>query len=124
MPIRLASKPTLLTLACLLAAPALALASPPGDPAFYQSKQSYAVEGTVVDVESDELTLMREGGLPKIELEVSKAHTKITLDGKTASVMDLRPGTQVRGQFQIHGDDIVALSLDGKSAAAGTNGGK
>lgn len=101
-------------LIALIAAPSLAIGGPPNDPAFYDAKNAYEVKGTVTETDDDDITLRREG-LPRIELEVSNSHTKITLDGKEAKLRDLSPGTEVRASFQIDGDDIVAITLEGKS---------
>jgi len=108
-----------LSLIALIAAPSLAFADPPDNPDFYNGKDAFEVQGTVAEVDDDDITLRREG-LPRIEMEVSKSHTKITLNGKEAKLRDLTPGTEVRANFQIDGDDIVAVKIDAKSGGSGS----
>lgn len=95
----------------LLFAPALAYASPPNDPGFYQAQQAYDLTGTVIEVDSDDILVGRQG-LPPAEVDVSAAFTKVTVDGAAATLAQVRPGMAVRVKFQLSGDDVVAVALD------------
>lgn len=112
----------LLALAALVAAPSIAAASPPDNPSFYQVKPGWEVEGTVKKVKKDEITLSRQG-MPDAELEVSKDHTVVMIDGKRGSVTDLKQGAPVRASFQIDGDDLVAVRIETASGGQGSGAG-
>ncbi len=103
-------------LGLLLILPTFAFASPPSDPAFYQEKGAFEISGTISKVESDEIEIARDG-LPDAELEISKQHTKITVNGKPGQASQLTKGTPVRAKFQLDGDDIVAISIEAGAKA-------
>lgn len=109
-------------LLAVIAVPSLALASPPKDPSFYQSSPGWEVNGTVKKVKKDEITIVRQG-MPDAEMDVSEAHTTVIIDGRQGKVTDLKKGTNVLASFQIDGDNLVAVRIEGSSAPGGGTGG-
>lgn len=80
----------------------------------YKTEEAFDVQGTVMEVDDDDLTLAREG-LPPVELDVHN-RTEVTLDGKPSRVEQLPPGAQVRAKFQLKDDDIIAVRIEATSS--------
>lgn len=101
-----------------LAAPTLGIAASKSEQAqVFQSAESFTVQGTVLKAESDELEVNRQAQrLPPIELDLIAQRTQITVDGELATPQDLLPGMEVRAEFQIAGDDIIATKVEATSS--------
>jgi hypothetical protein len=101
-----------------LAAPTLGIAASKSEQAqVFQSAESFTVQGTVLKAESDELEVNRQAqSLPPIELDLIAQRTQITVDGELATPQDLLPGMEVRAEFQIAGDDIIATKVEATSS--------
>lgn len=84
----------------------------------FQAKDKFELKGTVqsIDASHAQITLERTN-LPPAELFVVTEQTKIKLNGKEASLVDIQPGAEVRARFQIADDRPVALELDVKHKA-------
>jgi len=78
--------------------------------AFQNPGQAYEMTGTISKAESDEVTLTRQG-LPNAELEIVSKKTKVTMNGRDVSSDELKPGMEVRAQFQVVGSDVVATQI-------------
>lgn len=81
----------------------------------FQGKvKTWDLEGTVtsVDPTRHEITIQREN-LPDAHLALVD-DTKITLDGKQATMQELQEGAEVRAKFQLAEGTPVAVSLDAK----------
>lgn len=73
----------------------------------------YRVDGTVKSVDDDDLKIER-AGMPDIELDVRR-DTTIKRDGQQVQLEQLKEGDEIRAQFEVYGDNPVALELDAKS---------
>jgi Cu/Ag efflux protein CusF len=85
----------------------------------FQGKvKTWDIKGTVSNVDSSkkEITIQREN-LPDAQLSLVD-NTKITMDGKQASMMDLQQGAEVRAEFQLAQDKPVAMKVDAKPSKA------
>src|SRR5690606_31515635 len=82
----------------------------------FQSQQTYTVQGSIAEVDDDDLKINREG-MPQAEFDMDKERTKITLNGAPANAEQLKPGMQVRTHFQIAGDSIIATSVEAMTSA-------
>lgn len=85
----------------------------------FQGKvKTWDVEGTVSSVDSanQQITIQREN-LPDVQLSLVD-QSKISMDGKQASLQDLQPGSEIRASFQLAQDRPVAVSLDAKPSKA------
>lgn len=82
----------------------------------FQKAKNFKVEGTItsVDPTSGTMTLQREN-LPPAELKIA-SDTKIEMDGKTASIQDLQPGSEVRAEFNLTENQPIAVSVDAKES--------
>jgi hypothetical protein len=58
---------------------------------------------------------------PGIKLKVNNS-TRITVDGKDASVSELREGTQVRASYQGSGEQATAVRIEARSGKNGSEG--
>lgn len=75
--------------------------------------------GQVVRASDDELVL-RQAGEQELKLKVSD-DTPVMMDGRQASVSDLKEGTQVRASYQEQGGTPQAIRIEAQgSAPAGT----
>lgn len=102
--------------AMVLAAPLVGQAASQNEVSqIFQADEYFSVEGTVRKAESDELELSRQN-LPPLDLDVVAQQTQITVDGQPATAQQLEPGMEVRAEFQIAGDDIIATKVEAKSA--------
>jgi hypothetical protein len=83
-----------------------------------------SVNGSIVRASSDELVLRQEGGLPDLRLKVDGS-TPVMLDGKQASVAELREGTQVRASYdEVNGEQrATRIEAHGSGAAQGSGTG-
>jgi hypothetical protein len=79
------------------------------------------VNGSVVRATPDELVLRQEGGLPDLRLKVDGG-TPVMLDGRQASVADLREGTQVRASFDEANGEPRATRIEAHGGAGGGTG--
>jgi hypothetical protein len=61
----------------------------------------------------------QEGGLPDLRLKVD-ASTPVMLDGKQASVAELREGTQVRASYDEVNGERRAMRIEAHGVGAGT----
>ena len=84
----------------------------------FEKSDNFKVEGTIasVDAASGNMTLQRED-LPPAELRIA-SDTKIEVDGKTASIQDLQPGSEVRAEFNLAENQPIAVSVDAKESKA------
>jgi hypothetical protein len=78
-----------------------------------------SVSGSVVRASAEELVLRQEGGLPDLRLKVD-ASTPVVLDGKQASVAELREGTQVRASYGEVNGEPRATRIEAHGVGAGT----
>lgn len=82
------------------------------------SREPYVMKGTVQSVGEGVLglgmgravTISRQGAPPAV-LNVEDG-TRVTVDGRAASVSELRPGDEVRATFDLDGDDPVAIEIE------------
>jgi hypothetical protein len=72
-----------------------------------------SVTGTVAQASADEVRV-DTANQPGIKLKVNNS-TRITVDGKDASVSELREGTQVRASYQGTGDQATAIRIEARS---------
>lgn len=70
-------------------------------------------EGSIVKVEKDQLTIKSADAQQQIGLV---ATTKYTLDGKAASLEDLKPGFKVKTTCKKEGTKFIAVMVDATSA--------
>ena len=103
------------SLVALWAVPSFALSDQEKKQVF-QSQETYTAQGSIAEVNKDDLKLNREG-MPQAEFDMDKERTKITVNGAPASAEQLKPGMQVRTHFQIAGDSIVATSVEAMTSA-------
>ena len=73
------------------------------------------VTGTLAQAGANEVRLDTENN-PGMPLKVNGA-TKITLDGKDATLAQLQEGAQIRAAYQGSGDSATAIRIEAKSAA-------
>jgi len=83
-----------------------------------------SVSGSVVRASASELVLRQEGGLPDLRLEVNES-TPVMLDGRQASISQLREGTQVRASYEEANGEPRATRIEaqGGEGSAGTSPG-
>jgi len=84
----------------------------------FQDKDNFKVEGTLasVDATNGNMTLQRED-MPPAELKLAP-DTKIQVDGKSASIQDLQPGSEVRAEFNLSENQPIAVSVEAKQSKA------
>ncbi len=82
----------------------------------FKDKSNFKLEGTIasVDTSSGEMTLQRKD-MPPAELKIAP-DTKIQVNGKTASIQDLQPGSEVRAEFNLAERQPIAVSVDAKES--------
>ncbi|WP_157370379.1 hypothetical protein [Vulgatibacter incomptus] len=89
----------------------------------FKNKSNFKVDGTIasIDASSGELTLQRTG-MPPAELKIAN-DTKIRVNGKSASIQDLQPGSEVRAEFNLAENRPIAVSVDAKEGKGQMKGG-
>jgi hypothetical protein len=83
---------------------------------FQGNVKTWDVKGTVssVDMANHEITIKRDKEkLPDAQLSLVDS-TKITMNGKQATLQDIQQGAEVRAEFQLAEDKPVAVKLDAK----------
>lgn len=82
----------------------------------FRKADNFKVEGTIASVDQSRhnITVQRKD-LPPAELKVT-SDTKIEVNGKTASLQELQPGTEVRAEFNLAENQPIAVSLDAKQS--------
>ena len=75
-----------------------------------------SVTGTLAQAGTDEVRLDTESH-PGMPLKINDS-TKITLDGKDATVAQLQEGAQIRASYSGSGDTATAIRIEAKSAPA------
>jgi hypothetical protein len=91
-----------------------------GDTAAGAAGEQKSVTGTVAQASPDEVRV-DTANEPGIKLKVNNS-TRITVDGKDASVSELREGTQVRASYQGSGDQATAVRIEARSGKTGSDG--
>jgi hypothetical protein len=91
-----------------------------GDTAAGAAGEQKSVTGTVAQASPDEVRV-DTANQPGIKLKVNNS-TRITVDGKDASVSELREGTQVRASYQGSGDQATAVRIEARSGKTGSDG--
>lgn len=88
----------------------------------FQSRESFNLEGTVasVDQNQNKITVNRPN-LPPAELTTSN-QTKVEIDGRQASLSQIRPGTEIRAKFNLAQDQAVATEVKAHSRRSGQSG--
>ncbi len=73
--------------------------------------------GQVVSASKDELVLRQGGGQPDLRLKVAD-DTAVMMDGKQASISELKEGAQVRASYQEQGgaQQAIRIEVSGTSA--------
>ncbi len=79
--------------------------------------QPFVVDGTVQQV-TEHSVLVESRGLGGEHLYVSR-HTAITLDGRDASLAELRPGMRIRAAYRAAGTAQALEAEDGEPAGRG-----
>ena len=84
----------------------------------FKNKSNFKVEGTIasVDATNGNMTLQRKD-MPPAELKLAP-DTKIQVNGKSASIQDLQPGSEVRAEFNLAENQPIAVSVDAKESKA------
>lgn len=84
----------------------------------FKNKSNFKIEGTVasVDATNGNLTVQRKD-MPPAELKLAP-DTKIQVNGKSASIQDLQPGSEVRAEFNLAENQPIAVSVDAKESKA------
>lgn len=83
------------------------------DEGTFKLSGAYKIEGKVEAPEGGRVTIAREG-LPDASLDI-RDETLVMLDGKKVEASELPEGADVRAQFQIEGQETVALKLEAKA---------
>jgi hypothetical protein len=78
--------------------------------------------GQVVSAKEDELVLRQQGDPKELKLKVDSS-TRVLIDGKQASVKELREGTQVRASFDAGQGEPKATRIEAIGGGAATGGG-
>lgn len=84
----------------------------------FEKADNYDIEGRVgqIDVQAGAMVVTRET-LPPVLL-VAPESVPVKIDGKKASLADLKPGSDVRATFNISQNFPIVLSLDAKTPKA------
>jgi hypothetical protein len=72
-------------------------------------KDDFSIEGKVAKVSKNQLTLSREEA-PAATLHCDKT-TKVEVDGKVATLQQLKPGQEVKASFNLKGDKPHAIEV-------------
>ncbi|HYY53094.1 MAG TPA: hypothetical protein VE755_09485 [Myxococcales bacterium] len=80
--------------------------------------QEQSARGTVVQAGSDQLQI-RTQDKDLLQLQISD-NTAVTLNGQTASVSQLQPGSDVRASYQMIDGKAKALKIDATSKSSGS----
>jgi hypothetical protein len=91
-----------------------------GETAAGAAGEQKSVTGTVAQASADEVRV-DTANQPGIKLKVNNS-TRITVDGKDASVSELREGTQVRASYQGSGEQATAVRIEARSGKNGSEG--
>jgi hypothetical protein len=91
-----------------------------GETAAGAAGEQKSVTGTVAQASADEVRV-DTANQPGIRLKVNNS-TRITVDGKDASVSELREGTQVRASYQGSGEQATAVRIEARSGKNGSEG--
>lgn len=84
----------------------------------FQATETYTTNGTVTRVNEDDVEISRDN-MPSAEFTIVEEQTEVMVDGSKASHKDLKPGMQVRTQFQVAGDEIIATRIEAMSEQPG-----
>jgi Cu/Ag efflux protein CusF len=89
----------------------------------FKNKSNFKVNGTVssVDTTNHQITVQRSG-MPPAELRIAN-DTDIKVNGKQASLSQLKPGDEVRAEFNLAENQPIAVSVDAKAKGAGGKAG-
>jgi hypothetical protein len=79
----------------------------------FKKDKAFSITGTLKGSALDGITLARQG-LPDADLDVRK-QTQVMLDGKKVEVGAIPEGAQVRAQFQLEGEEPVAVTINATS---------
>lgn len=79
----------------------------------WRLSKSYEMKGKVDDPAGGKLTVVREG-LPDASLDI-RDNTVVMLDGKKVDAKALPVGAEVRANFQLEGQETVALKIEASS---------
>jgi hypothetical protein len=88
----------------------------------FKKDKAFSITGTLKGAAMDGITLARQG-LPDADLDVRK-QTQVMLDGKRVEVSAIPEGAQVRAQFQLEGDEPVAVTINATSPKGTQSGTK
>jgi hypothetical protein len=88
----------------------------------FQSQERFQVSGKIANVAADkgEITIQRQG-LPPALLRV-EPQTKVQVDGRQASLDQLRPGEDVRASFNLSGRRPIALEVNASQCGSCSSG--
>jgi hypothetical protein len=83
----------------------------------FEGKKNFDVDGKVAEVSPTTITIQRNE-LPSAKLHVSK-DTKVEVDGKKASVQELKRGQDVKASFNLQGDQVQAVEIKAQKLERG-----
>lgn len=89
--------------------------APAATPQPAATQSNWFVEGRVIKVDDDDVKISRAGG-PNIEFDVT-LDTTVKMNGATAKLQDLQPGTEVRVRFELADDETQAQEIEVVRAA-------
>jgi hypothetical protein len=75
----------------------------------FEGKNNFDLKGKVSEVSASSITIERSE-LPAAKLHVS-GNTKVEVDGKKASVNELKQGQDVKASFNLQGDKVEAVEI-------------
>jgi Cu/Ag efflux protein CusF len=80
----------------------------------FKDQKNFRVEGMVssVDPSQRQITVQRQG-LPPAELQIA-TDTQVKVDGKESSLSQIKPGDEVRAEFNLAENQAIAVSVDAK----------
>jgi hypothetical protein len=79
----------------------------------FKKDKAFSLNGTVKGAMLGGITIARQG-LPDANLDV-RNETQVMLDGKKVNVDAIPEGAQVRAQFQLEGEETVAVAINATS---------
>lgn len=79
----------------------------------FKKDKAFSLNGTVKGAKLGGITIARQG-LPDANLDVRK-ETQVMLDGKKVELKTIPEGAQVRAQFQLEGEETVAVAINATS---------
>lgn len=79
----------------------------------FKKDKAFSLNGTMKSAMLGGITIARQG-LPDANLDVRK-ETQVMLDGKKVELKAIPEGAQVRAQFQLEGEETVAVAINATS---------